>query len=711
MTARAVSMTLPLPVAVPPMTGTASLAGSAEFRIESESQSRFRGYMPFSMVQSRLQALLDALGNADNDESVLKAYDSFEVAAFAFDWSHVTGNRAGGRLTGTPQAGFKLESESDSEAGCSGDLPASRVATVGLPGRRDVTFTSLPVVSVIVALADAITTSALEVQLPIQDHDGPAAAYYRSANDPGRRMAASESGESEGNATVAASGDDTGTNLKLEGATAPTTTRTMGGHGQDGIGSDGNGVSPASATVMVVGRGPGTSGDQSATRTQTSSTRLAAAGLGDFEHVGNGVVVRPQCLWAAVLLRRFTRLALAAHCGVGHRTAQAAKSRMLDVLDALLARLPMTPTKPLTAKLVFELLCAREAVLCMVDTGTTWLAVQDTLTSVLNPGKLLRQIRSLVIDFPSRWHLALLELEVAAESVAVMYGGDTDGGAARGAKALQQLQIAAAADSDWRLRVGMADVIVGIAERYATAINRGPAHVGIQVPPGPAVASPPLGRPGDGSTTSTELADVLSATVRGAESTHQRSCLRRGCQCVTRCQCSRRSAVAGVEVQRLGLSQLLRDRRPVVRQIAAARLGLGPADGAGCSCPIPSTTNSRSETSPAAVSNNGSVNLKCLSCRRAGVMMALSERDREYLQRYLNLASASPGVSSRSTGTSTAAGVTTPAVTSWFVPGPNPGSASDGGWRRRMSTPRMQGNPLFSSSSRTAPASGGTRKA
>ena len=361
-TARAVSMTLPLPVAVPPMTGTASLAGSAEFRIESESQSRFRGYMPFSMVQSRLQALLDALGNADNDESVLKAYDSFEVAAFAFDWSHVTGNRAGGRLTGTPQAGFKLESESDSEAGCSGDLPASRVATVGLPGRRDVTFTSLPVVSVIVALADAITTSALEVQLPIQDHDGPAAAYYRSANDPGRRMAASESGESEGNATVAASGDDTGTNLKLEGATAPTTTRTMGGHGQDGIGSDGNGVSPASATVMVVGRGPGTSGDQSATRTQTSSTRLAAAGLGDFEHVGNGVVVRPQCLWAAVLLRRFTRLALAAHCGVGHRTAQAAKSRMLDVLDALLARLPMTPTKPLTAKLVFELLCAREAV-------------------------------------------------------------------------------------------------------------------------------------------------------------------------------------------------------------------------------------------------------------------------------------------------------------------------------------------------------------
>ncbi len=175
---------------------------------------------------------------------------------------------------------------------------------------------------------------------------------------------------------------------------------------------------------------------------------------------------KTQALAAAQLLQAFLNLVLAEYSGRGHKVPQELKETYDHRLDKLMTRLRSETLEDI--RLLHELTCAREAIICMRDTNTLSLIARTTLVHVLSPGELIKDIKTLLVDIPARWYVLLLEAEQLSAH------------AQHDQKTLAKLQTMASRNGDWRFRFGMIRLLVSIVVESTNPLIRAQAIHGQQ---------------------------------------------------------------------------------------------------------------------------------------------------------------------------------------------------------------------------------------
>ncbi len=155
-----------------------------------------------------------------------------------------------------------------------------------------------------------------------------------------------------------------------------------------------------------------------------------------------------QAYEAARLLHSFLRLVLVEQTGRGYKLPLATKQDLFQRLDSF-----MTFLSPRTLdehRFHHELLCCREAIICMSDTNTLPILATNIIKHILSPGNLITDVRLLIVDIPSLWYVTLLQAHNAGQH------------ASSGQHELDILQQLAATESDWRFRFGVTSVFVDV---------------------------------------------------------------------------------------------------------------------------------------------------------------------------------------------------------------------------------------------------------
>lgn len=168
-----------------------------------------------------------------------------------------------------------------------------------------------------------------------------------------------------------------------------------------------------------------------------------------------------HALNASRLLHAFLGLILSEYTGRGHHIAQKLKEGYYTDLDDLMNRLPKRDVYDI--QVFHELNCAREALICMRDTNTLLLLAKASLLHLLSPGNLVKDMKTLIFDFPSKWYVMLLEMMQLATR------------AKTNATVLLQLQSIAARESDWRFRFGMVSLLLTILVSSTNEVIRAKA--------------------------------------------------------------------------------------------------------------------------------------------------------------------------------------------------------------------------------------------
>jgi hypothetical protein len=113
-------------------------------------------------------------------------------------------------------------------------------------------------------------------------------------------------------------------------------------------------------------------------------------------------------------------------------------------------------------RVLFELRCARQALVCARDSQTVLDTVKTTIMHVLSPADLVRDVKRLILDIPSKSYVTLF----AAFAVTYWRSSEQPKRAPPLDRRLQQL---GASNSNWRLRVGMIELLVHVLTHSSDA--------------------------------------------------------------------------------------------------------------------------------------------------------------------------------------------------------------------------------------------------
>lgn len=122
-------------------------------------------------------------------------------------------------------------------------------------------------------------------------------------------------------------------------------------------------------------------------------------------------------------------------------------------------------------EILYELISAREALICTNDTNTLRLLCQASAMHIISPGALLKDFKKLAFDIPGKWYITLMEFKLKAERAR------TD------LTILTEIQTVAATHNDWRFKYGMISVLLDIVVHSPDAKIRKQAIQGSELLP------------------------------------------------------------------------------------------------------------------------------------------------------------------------------------------------------------------------------------